>query len=144
MLLFGLVPVVLQCRRFLLTTSVKVIPPILSCEGFALSLTPFSCSFPADNICFDHRSGVCNRGDNCKFSHSSTADFDVAATANDRPCFDFASGLCERGDACRFSHDPTVLLQAGDRRSRGGRGGGRPKVCFDFQANKCDRGDACR
>ena len=50
------------------------------------------------------RSGTCEAGDACPYSH----DADVLASAPKKPCFAHQNGFCSRGDSCNFSHDGGV------------------------------------
>jgi len=85
--------------------------------------------------CFDFRNtGVCSRGDSCKFSHDPNAEIkartppasprDQAKAKGNSPgdktrapsktmCKGFAAGNCKYGDKCRFSHGAAAAAAGG-------------------------------
>lgn len=72
-----------------------------------------NCTFSHDipqrkhtEICKFYRSGFCDRGDNCIFSHGGLLNLPylINIDLKAEPCAFFKSGKCKNGDQCRFGH----------------------------------------
>eukprot|EP00929_Paragymnodinium_shiwhaense_P104413 TRINITY_DN6881_c0_g1_i4.p1 TRINITY_DN6881_c0_g1~~TRINITY_DN6881_c0_g1_i4.p1 ORF type:complete len:230 (+),score=33.41 TRINITY_DN6881_c0_g1_i4:140-829(+) len=81
--------------------------------------------------CGDFKSGRCQRGVSCKFSHLTAGDkLNMEAWGSVAECGDFLQGRCQRGAGCKFAHLGT--------------GGKIVTACADYRMGKCDRGSGCR
>eukprot|EP00520_Triparma_pacifica_P013732 CAMPEP_0118650348 /NCGR_PEP_ID=MMETSP0785-20121206/10200_1 /TAXON_ID=91992 /ORGANISM="Bolidomonas pacifica, Strain CCMP 1866" /LENGTH=199 /DNA_ID=CAMNT_0006542719 /DNA_START=17 /DNA_END=616 /DNA_ORIENTATION=+ len=81
-------------------------------------------------VCYDWQKGICNRGMNCRFSHSEDPNQGMGGQPDPMGggqdaygnfggmggggnnygrsrgiCYDWQKGICQRGDNCRFTHD---------------------------------------
>eukprot|EP00927_Polykrikos_kofoidii_P027514 TRINITY_DN24170_c0_g1_i1.p1 TRINITY_DN24170_c0_g1~~TRINITY_DN24170_c0_g1_i1.p1 ORF type:complete len:389 (+),score=54.73 TRINITY_DN24170_c0_g1_i1:111-1169(+) len=65
--------------------------------------------FRGDGTCGDFIRGVCTRGTECRYSHSSPKEaghmtLPLSGFRGDGACGDYQKGVCTRGADCRYSH----------------------------------------
>ena len=70
-------------------------------------------------ICYDFVKGVCQRGNDCRYSHDLSL---IARTArgggapslrSGEVCYDYLRGRCSRGSSCKYSHNISFLAAPG-------------------------------